>query len=119
MKNRFLANLALLIPIFLISGCEQELEKIKSDFGVKIDSPKHLTPKARLGKLIFFDKNLSSPTGESCATCHDPFHGFEDIESREESEGAVKTRAGNRNAPTAAYAAFCYCHRAQGHDCAG
>ncbi|KPK90496.1 hypothetical protein AMJ80_08325 [bacterium SM23_31] len=79
---------------------------MKSDFIVKTDLSKHLTPKEKLGKEIFFDKNLSSPAGESCATCHDPIHGFEDIKSREESGGAVKTRAGNRNAPAAAYAAF-------------
>ena len=35
-------------------------------------------PAARvaLGKRIFFDKNLSEPAGTSCATCHDPAHGF-------------------------------------------
>ncbi len=29
-----------------------------------------------LGKRIFFDKNLSEPAGTSCASCHDPSHGF-------------------------------------------
>ncbi len=29
-----------------------------------------LTPQEELGKLLFFDTNLSEPTGQSCAVCH-------------------------------------------------
>ena len=29
-----------------------------------------------LGKRIFFDETLSEPRGTSCASCHDPAHGF-------------------------------------------
>jgi cytochrome c peroxidase len=29
-----------------------------------------------LGKKIFFDPRLSEPRGTSCASCHDPAHGF-------------------------------------------
>ena len=29
-----------------------------------------------LGRLIFFDTNLSEPPGQSCATCHDPAAGW-------------------------------------------
>jgi cytochrome c peroxidase len=29
-----------------------------------------------LGKKIFFDARLSEPPGTSCASCHDPAHGF-------------------------------------------
>ncbi|HEY1535043.1 MAG TPA: cytochrome-c peroxidase, partial [Polyangiaceae bacterium] len=32
--------------------------------------------RAALGKRIFFDKSLSEPAGTSCASCHDPAHGF-------------------------------------------
>ena len=32
--------------------------------------------RAALGKRIFFDKNLSEPPGTSCASCHEPAHGF-------------------------------------------
>ncbi len=67
---------------------------------------RNLTPRKKLGFLLFFDKNLSNPPGQSCGTCHDPQHGFEDIKDRPESEGAIKGRFGNRNAPSAAYAAF-------------
>ena len=32
--------------------------------------------RAQLGKRIFFDARLSEPPGTSCASCHDPRHGF-------------------------------------------
>jgi len=31
---------------------------------------------AAIGKEIFFDASLSEPHGTSCASCHDPAHGF-------------------------------------------
>jgi len=31
---------------------------------------------AELGRKIFFDPGLSQPAGTSCASCHDPRHGF-------------------------------------------
>ena len=65
-----------------------------------------LTPKEELGKLIFFDTNLSSPAGQSCATCHDPAAGFADPDKAiPVSEGVVPGRFGRRNAPTITYAA--------------
>jgi cytochrome c peroxidase len=36
-----------------------------------------LTPKEELGKLLFFDTNLSKEKNQSCATCHQP-PGFAD-----------------------------------------
>ncbi len=33
-------------------------------------------PRARLGQAIFFDERLSRPAGTSCASCHDPRHGY-------------------------------------------
>src|ERR1700722_1023144 len=32
--------------------------------------------RAALGRKIFFDGTLSDPPGTSCASCHDPAHGF-------------------------------------------
>lgn len=62
-----------------------------------------------LGRKLFFDTDLSSPAGQSCASCHDPLSGFADpVVSQDApvSEGAVAGRFGNRNAPSAAYAKF-------------
>jgi cytochrome c peroxidase len=67
-----------------------------------------LTPKETLGKNIFFDTNLSTPTGQSCAACHGPETGFTGPSSNINATtvvypGAVSTRFGNRKPPTAAY----------------
>jgi hypothetical protein len=35
-----------------------------------------LSPVEELGKKLFFDTNLSSPPGQSCAACHDPKAGW-------------------------------------------
>jgi len=100
------SKLLIVILIFSIVfiGCAKEIRMIKSK--VKTTLEKHLTPRQRLGKEIFFDKTPSNPPGESCATCHDPIRGYEDERGGAELRGAVKKRFGNRNAPTAAYAAF-------------
>jgi cytochrome c peroxidase len=42
---------------------------------VSPDSDRRLA-RAALGREIFFDTTLSEPPGESCASCHDPAHGF-------------------------------------------
>ncbi|MEA1983839.1 MAG: cytochrome c peroxidase, partial [Campylobacterota bacterium] len=34
--------------------------------------------KEKLGQALFFDTNLSLTRNTSCATCHDPEHGFVD-----------------------------------------
>jgi cytochrome c peroxidase len=62
---------------------------------------------ARVGRQIFFDVNLSSPAGQSCATCHDHGTSFVDPDSNvPTSEGVIPGRFGNRNTPTAAYAQY-------------
>jgi cytochrome c peroxidase len=68
-----------------------------------------LTPIQRLGKMLFFDTNLSDPPGQSCATCHAPEVGFTGPDSEINAagavyEGAVPGRFGNRKPPAAAYA---------------
>ncbi len=70
-----------------------------------------LTPLEELGKLIFFDEYLSTPPGQSCATCHGPEVGFTGPISEINLEtgvypGAIHTRFGNRKPPAAAYASF-------------
>jgi cytochrome c peroxidase len=63
-----------------------------------------VTPeKIELGKKLYFDRRLSSDDTVSCATCHDPRHGF--AEPRPVSIG-VGGAKGVRNAPTAFDAAF-------------
>lgn len=63
-----------------------------------------------LGRLLFFDPNLSRNRTQSCATCHDPSAGFSDPrgegELRAVSLGDDGHSLGDRNAPTASYARF-------------
>jgi cytochrome c peroxidase len=63
--------------------------------------------KTVLGKLLYFDTNLSTPAGQSCASCHAPDSGFADPDhDLPVSRGVIFDRFGNRNSPTAAYMAF-------------
>ncbi len=67
-----------------------------------------LSPLETLGKALFFDPNLSTPPGQSCATCHAPSVGFTGPDSAINAgpavyPGAVHARAGNRKPPAAAY----------------
>ncbi len=69
----------------------------------------HNVTKESVGKALFFDTDLSSEKNQSCASCHDPEHGFADpvvSDTAPVSEGSVAGRFGQRNAPTVAYAAF-------------
>ncbi|MHB8882166.1 MAG: cytochrome-c peroxidase [Thermodesulfovibrionales bacterium] len=67
----------------------------------------NLTPVQQIGKLLFFDKNLSSPSGQACAACHDPKAGFAEPDTGVPvSEGVLPGRFGSRNSPSASYAAF-------------
>jgi cytochrome c peroxidase len=72
------------------------------------DSP-GLSPTEELGKALFFDNNLSTPAGQSCAACHGPSVGFTGPDSLINAhgavyEGAVAGRFGNRKPPASAYA---------------
>ncbi|MDH5631685.1 MAG: c-type cytochrome [Gammaproteobacteria bacterium] len=66
------------------------------------------TPELKaLGQAIYFDTSLSSPPGQSCASCHADNAGFADPNRNlPVSEGVISGRFGNRNSPTTSYAAF-------------
>lgn len=69
----------------------------RTAFGV---TPKGNEPndiRVGLGKLLFFDKRLSRDRTLSCASCHDPKHGF--AEPRAKSIG-IGGQVMARNAPT-------------------
>jgi cytochrome c peroxidase len=64
-----------------------------------------------LGKAIFFDKNISNPTGMSCASCHAPETGFTYPNSYTNKTygtvpGAIQNRFGNRKPMTISYSWF-------------
>lgn len=70
-----------------------------------------LTDLQELGKKLFFDNNLSTPPGQSCAACHAPNTGWVGPVSDVNAHGAVypgaiHVRFGNRKPPSSAYASF-------------
>jgi cytochrome c peroxidase len=77
-------------------------------FGL-VAGAQQLSPIEQLGKQLFFDTNLSSPPGQSCAACHGPDVGFTGPVPEINAGGAVYPgaqipRFGNRKPPSAAYA---------------
>ena len=58
-----------------------------------------------LGERLFFDVNLSANRTQACATCHNPDFGFSDPRGMA-SLGDDGVSVGDRNAPTATYAAL-------------
>jgi cytochrome c peroxidase len=104
MKDRYLKKVVLFLLVFLLIFGVFQLFEIRK--GSADDS---LTSLELLGKALFFDENLSTPVGQSCAACHDPETGFSGPNSDLNAhgavyEGAVANRFGNRHPPTSAYA---------------
>jgi len=63
----------------------------------------------KLGKALFFDKNLSYNKNQSCASCHGPEVGWTGPDEEVNKHGGVYEasiagRFGNRKPPSAAYA---------------
>lgn len=68
-----------------------------------------LTPEEELGKLLFFDENLSVNGNQSCASCHHPEAGWTGPLTNTNAHGAVYEGSipgafGDRKPPSAAYA---------------
>jgi cytochrome c peroxidase len=53
--------------------------------------------KVSLGKLLYFDPRMSKDRTISCASCHNPFHGFADPARTSTGVGG---KLGGRNSPT-------------------
>jgi len=69
---------------------------------IPLDNP--LTEaKVALGKKLYFDPRLSKDDTFSCATCHDPRHGFTEQKAVPDGVGGTK---GVRNSPTVLNAGF-------------
>jgi len=68
------------------------------------------TTLADLGRVLFFDTNLSLSRTQSCASCHDPAQAF--IDTRDNGAGGAASLGadghtlGDRNTPSIAYAAL-------------
>lgn len=88
-----------LFSLTVLSCSSPEAVSVKKAFS--------LTASQQLGKDLFFDARLSSPAGQSCASCHSPKHGFSQPNQKfATAEGAVKGLFGNRNVPSVSYIGF-------------
>jgi cytochrome c peroxidase len=93
-----LAGTLILVTIFVISCTTRTEESVETST---------LNRKEQLGKLLFFEKTLSTPAGQDCSECHKPEFAFADPDTGlPVSKGAVEGRYGNRNDMPAAYAAY-------------
>jgi len=96
-------SLSMLSIAILLSGCNIKNINFSTDEKIK-------QAEIVLGEKLFFDPMLSKNYTQSCATCHNPQHGF--IDNRDNSvHGAAslgddKKSIGDRNTPTASYAMF-------------
>lgn len=92
--------------LVFVSRCKQEVKPFyyasEEEF---LQNNIGLSDSAKIGKQIFFDKNLSEPAGISCATCHSPMSGFSDPRHTPFSEG-VLGKSGTRNANAIGYMGF-------------
>ena len=104
--KRFGVYLFVTLSILALAGCAgHDHDSLKE--GDSVTGSSVLTKKEMLGKLLFFETGLSSPPGQSCATCHDPELAFADPETGlPVSKGASAGLYGNRNDMPVAYAAF-------------
>jgi cytochrome c peroxidase len=96
-----------------IADIERQIDAIEADAIAGIPSLLAGSPERlpALGKILFFDKELSVNRNEACAFCHMPQTGYQGaIESINlggvAQPGSVRTRFSFRKPPSAAYAAF-------------
>lgn len=101
---KYLKVLGLAASALLFTACSNNAEVSKAQLQA------NLKAKEDLGKVLYFDKNLSKNRTQACATCHNPDAGF--VDDRENGVGAAVSLGddgkslGDRTAPTAAYAMF-------------
>jgi cytochrome c peroxidase len=100
----------MLLALCIFGGCNSSERAARQtpDMGIQtISIDPTFSSKERLGKLLFFEESLSTPPGQSCASCHEPSIAFADpVLELPVSRGARTGLYGNRNDMPAAYAAF-------------
>jgi cytochrome c peroxidase len=96
-------RLLLLSPILFLFSLGMSTPALSAD-----NNP--FPTREKLGEALFHDKNLSRNRSQACATCHMPEIGFADRHDTHKgnavSLGDDGRSFGDRNAPSAAYAAF-------------
>jgi cytochrome c peroxidase len=75
---------------------------------VEPPEPIALAPRGELGRKAFFDPGLSEPPGTSCASCHDPAHGYAGTNGSTSgvAHGSRPGRFARRTTPSVLYLKF-------------
>jgi len=106
--NRWRSLVGGLTICISLVGCIEQNENAPSNGGENNNNLMLISPE--LGDTLFHDLNLSDNRTMSCATCHNPNHGFidnrENLFNQSVSMGADGVKFGTRNTPTVAYAQF-------------
>jgi len=90
-----------------VTGAALGASYAPSSAGAATVDESRFTQEQLLGSRLFFDTSLSHPGGQSCGSCHTPAAAFTDPDkSSPTSKGVNPQLFGNRNSPTAMYAAF-------------
>ena len=105
-KKQFFLSLSAAALLAMLSACNSDDNSFSNND----------TSKAKLGEELYNDDSLSRDGNQSCATCHTPEHAFiddrinptshDDSTPGSVSEGQDDTALGDRNTPTASYAAL-------------
>ncbi|MCI0377167.1 MAG: c-type cytochrome [Gemmataceae bacterium] len=100
-RSKAVVSFVLLAIVSCLRAWAQEHEPPREPLGLPPviwpeDNP-YTPEKAELGRLLYFDKRLSSDGSVACATCHNPANGFTD--GAAVSTG-IKGQKGGRSAPT-------------------
>jgi cytochrome c peroxidase len=107
MKQRFIIGTLSAGVFCIIVGCQSDATSDTNATTTTQEVKITEDEKIALGKAIFFDTNLSEPSGQSCASCHSPEAGFANPNHiNPTSEGAVAGLFADRNAPTIAYSQY-------------
>ena len=103
---------ALLMSILsaaFLTACSDDPLRPRSLENVELARNGVATQNEALGRLIFFDVNLSRNRNQSCASCHDPAWGWTGPINTINAagtvyEGSIAGRFGDRKPPSSAYA---------------
>jgi len=116
--NKHFRSVLIVMGVAFLASCQKDLDQVSQDLDqATLRSINYtMSPKAALGRKIYFDKRFSSTGQQSCSSCHLPEQGFVGKGSVNSAsapgflagigEGAVKGRFGGRKPPSASYATF-------------
>ncbi len=98
MRFFWVGGLAVVLPVLFFGADAKGIKEPLGLLPIQFPRENPYTPeKVELGKLLYFDKRLSSDNTVSCASCHHPDHAFTDGGA---TSTGIRGQKGGRSAPT-------------------